>query len=99
MSIGEVSRRVASYNRVKIDNMKEKASFDYLLANTIASLMGHVLGDKGEPPKIEDIYPTLFKEQKTEEEQVQETAKKDITKVLAFAAQFNKRFEGGQSKE
>lgn len=99
MTIGEIIRRVQSYNRTKMDNLKEKASFDYVLANTIANLIGHVLGDKTEPPKIEDIYPTLFKKEKDENEMVQETAKKDIAKVMAFAAAFNKKFEGGQSKE
>lgn len=100
MTIGEIIRKVDSYNRMRKVAAREKASYDYLQANTIANLIGHILGDKGEPPKIEDIYPTLFKkEEKDENEMVQETAKKDIAKVMAFAAAFNKKFEGGQSKE
>lgn len=81
-------------------HQQQKASFDYLQALTIANFVGKLLGDKGETPKIEDVYPTLFKEETAEEEpEVQSSAEKDMINFMLFAQQFNKKFEGGQTEQ
>lgn len=100
LSLGEIARRLESYQRVKERNLKEQASFDYVQANLIAKLVGKILGDKSETPKIEDVYPTLFKEEvETEEEQVQSSSEKDAIAFMRFVQQFNKKFEGGNTEQ
>ena len=100
LSLGEIARRLESYQRVKERNQKEKATYDYIQANLIAKLVGIVLGDKSETPKIEDVYPTLFKEEvETEEEQAQSQSEKDAIAFMTFVQQFNKKFEGGNTEQ
>ena len=100
LTLGEIARRLDSYQRVKERNQKEKASYDYIQATLIAKLVGKVLGDKSETPKIEDVYPTLFKEEvETEEEQTQSQSEKDAIAFMTFVQQFNKKFEGGNTEQ
>lgn len=100
LSLGEIARRLESYQRVKKRDQQEKASFDYVQANLIAKLVGKILGDKSETPKIEDVYPTLFKEEvETEEEPIQSSPEKDAIAFMTFAQQFNKKFEGGNTEQ
>ena len=100
LTLGEIARRLDSYQRVKKRDQKEKASYDYIQANLIAKLVGKVLGDKRKKKKIEDVYPALFKEEvETEEEKIQSSAEKDAIAFMTFAQQFNKKFEGGNTEQ
>lgn len=62
MTLAEINRAVKSAVRVKKLETREKASFDYLLANLIVKGVSQVLGDKSAYPTIEEAYPGVFDE-------------------------------------
>ena len=62
MTIAELDRAVASKNRLKKIEEKERASFDYILASMIArGVQGAIVGGDG-IPEINEVYSGLFDE-------------------------------------
>ena len=66
MTISEVNRYVQSRIRVLNIKQKQKANFDYTLANLIGRNISIVLGGKEKLPPIEEVYPNIFAEEKKE---------------------------------
>ena len=95
MTVGEVIRAVESNNRITRIEAKEKATYDYILANLITKGVSLAFGGKGSFPTIQEAYSGLFDDaQKANEEEIQE--KKNTLSVLRFkqfAQSYNKRFE------
>lgn len=60
MTVAEIQRAVASVKRVKKIEERDRATYDYILANLIVRGVSKVLGDKAEYPAIEDVYPGVF---------------------------------------
>ena len=96
MTIAELQRALDSKQRQEKIRAKEKASFDYILANMIAQGMQAAMsGGKG-IPEITEVYPSLFVEEiKNKEDEKQ--AKIDQLSALRFKqfanfhnARFNK---------
>ena len=59
MTIGEINRRIESYNRVQERKLKERAGMDYALAQLIAAGIGAVISGENFP-SISDAYPDLY---------------------------------------
>ena len=94
MTIAEVLRVIDSYNRVKQAQVKEKAFFDYTLANLIIKGVGITLGSKDTFPPIEEVYSSLFKNEDEVQEKVQKQKDNLSTlRFLQFAQSYNKRFQ------
>lgn len=96
MTIAEIDRAAASYQRRFISNAKEKATFDYVLAQLIGfSVSRAVNGGDNDFPAIEEIYPTLFKERaKATSEAKQEAIETAFAIHLKqFAKQHNNKLE------
>lgn len=88
MSIAEVQRAVLSYTRRNKTQAKEKATYDYLLAYTIASN----IMKSGKFPAIYEIYPTLFEEMNIKED-TEVVDKLSSLRLLEFARIHNKKFK------
>lgn len=98
MSISELVRLVASRKRVIELEAKEKATFDYILADLIGRSVARVNSSANRYPNIAEAYPSLFNTQEAAEEM---QAKKDELSALRFK-QFaqsytNKRKEAAKS--
>lgn len=93
MTFAELDRAIDSYKRVKERQDKEKASFDYVLADLIGRSIARVYNSSNKMPTVSEAYPNIFSEQE-ENEAIQK--KKDELSIIRFKqfAQFhNKRFE------
>ena len=92
MTIAEVSRAIESRVRVKNLEAKEKATYDYILADLIGRSVGRVYSSSVQMPSINDAYPSLF--QTTEAQEKQQKAKQELSAIRfkQFADSFNKRF-------
>ena len=104
MTIAEVNRAIKSYNRMKLESLKEKANYDYILAHLLSRGFGIVMGSKQTFPSIGEVYPNLFKSegQETEEQKKIQEQKNNLStlRFLQFAQSYNKRFnKSGGAKE
>lgn len=91
MTLAELERAVASKKRMLLQEQKQKATFDYVLADLIGRSVARIHSSTNTMPKISDVYPTLFEEEKVDEA-IQ--AKKDELSALRFklfAQSFNNR--------
>jgi uncharacterized protein Veg len=94
MTLAEINREIESKKRQLKEKAKEKASFDYILADLIGRSIARIHSSSNKLPSIAETYPSLFVAEEVEE-QIQK--KKDELSVLRFkqfAQSFNKRFKG-----
>lgn len=91
MTFAEILRRMESYKRKLENKMKEKAQFDYILADLIGISVARVLDKNVKYPSIDKVYPVLFK--KTEEELEQEKMDISAMRFMQYAQAHNAKFE------
>lgn len=87
MTLGELENYLDSYARRKTLEQKEKAKFDYQLANLIGISVARIYNKSVEYPEIQQIYPKLF-----EEEVKQNNDELTIMRFMQFAQQHNQKF-------
>lgn len=86
MTIKEVIRAVkAKQDKEKLE-LKNKAIFDYKLANMIGISFANKL------PDIWEFYPTLFNSEEELEKREKKQAELSALRFINFAESFNKRF-------
>lgn len=94
MTLGELSRAVRSAHRVQKLKAREKASFDYTLAQNIGRACGMAFGSiKEEFPDISSIYPTLFDSEEMKQKKQERQAELSALRFKQFAESFNKKFK------
>lgn len=99
LSIQEVYDLIDSYNRRTINNLKQKALNNRILADQIIRGMTFVLNGKDcgiENLQIWDYYPGLFEDEK-EKYQSEERIKKFVefkSRRKRFANMYNMKYEG-----
>lgn len=97
MTIAELIRAVDSYKRRYRTQERQRAAFDYLLADAVGRSVARIYSSSARMPKLYEMYPSLFE---SEEIQEQEQARRDEISALRFkqfAQAFNKR-KGGNVK-
>lgn len=95
MTISEVNRYVQSKIRVLNIKQKQKANFDYTLANLIGRNIYIVLGGEEKIPPIEEVYPNIFAEEKKELDAKMEEQRMILSalRFKQFAQYSNNRFK------
>lgn len=96
MTLAELERLFESKKRVLISQQKEKAMFDYTLADLIGRSVSRIYNSSNTMPEISEVYPTLFDSKEIEEKK---QAKKDELSALRFkqfADSFNSKFKKKQ---
>lgn len=97
MTLAELVRLIESKKRVQERELKEKATFDYMLADLIGRSVARIHSSSNKMPSIAEVYPSLFSQEEVEEN-VQ--AKKDELSALRFkqfTQSFNAKFKGGET--
>jgi hypothetical protein len=93
MTISELIRLVESRKRVMEIEAREKATYDYILAELIGRSIARVHSSANHYPTLAEAYPSLFS---TEEEEEAIQTKKDELSALRFkqfAQAYNKKFK------
>lgn len=93
MTVGEVKRAFLSYNRRHTNEAREKASYDYILADLIARSMARIYSSSATYPDISEIYPTLFDNKEIQEKKAEQKAALSALRFKQFAQSFNQRFK------
>nr|DAO48224.1 MAG TPA: hypothetical protein [Caudoviricetes sp.] len=99
MTIGELERLFSSKKRTEQAQMKEKAYFDYTLAELIGRSIARVYNKSNEFPPIEEAYPSLFDTKEIEEKRQERQDELSALRFKQFAQAFNKKFREGGANE
>lgn len=92
MTISEVERAMLSRKRVLEREARQKANFDYILADLIGRSVGRIYSSTTNLPDIYSVYPTLFNSQEIEEEKAQRQAELSTIRFRLFAKAHNDKY-------
>lgn len=92
MTLAELQRKFESYKRTKEIQQKEKATFDYILADLIGISIGRLYNRNNKYPKIDEVYSSLFPPDEEAEQKKKDAL--NIERFKQFANSFNKKLEG-----
>lgn len=88
---------VVRYSEGVLWRKKEQAQFDYILADLIGASMARVLSKDVRFPAIEDVYPHLFKQEDTVDDDTEEETRmiNSQNRFLEFALKHNAKMTKG----
>ena len=98
MTIAEINREVDSKKRIEKEKAKEKASFDYILADLIGRSIARIHSSSNKLPTIAETYPSLFVAEEVEEQIQKRRDELSALRIKQFSASFNKRFKEGKKQ-
>lgn len=95
MTIAELGRLIDSKKRIHKQELREKAQFDYILADAIGRSIGRIYS--GAFPDISSIYPSLFTNDEIKEAQAENKMELSVIRFKQFAERYNSRFKEANS--
>lgn len=95
MTLAELRRLIASKKRIQEEKNKEKASFDYILADMIGRSMSRVFNSSNKMPEISEMYPTIFTNEEIQEKKQEKKMEASAIRFRQFVNSHNKKFNGG----
>ena len=95
MTIAELDRYIKSRNRVNREKAKEKAAFDYILANLVGTNVMRSMSSSIELPTLQDAYSFLFKEEQEKQEADKQAKLTELStlRFKQFAKSYNSKFK------
>ena len=99
MTLAELIRAIESKKRVEKEKAKEKASFDYILADMIGRSVSRIYSSAATLPTLAEVYPTLFDSEEIEEKKQAQKDELSALRFKQFANSFNKRIKKEVGKD
>lgn len=84
---------------MRLEEAKEKASYDYILGDLIGISVARSFDKKNKYPEIAEVYPTLFDSQEVVERKQESQAELSALRFKLFADSFNKKFKKEVAKD
>ena len=98
MTIAEITRMAKSKQRTTITASKERALFDYLLADLIGKSVSRIYSNSAKMPELYEVYPSLFEQEDIEEKKQEQRDTLSALRFKQFAQSYNKRFKKEEAK-
>lgn len=98
MTIAEITRMAKSKQRTTITESKERAVFDYLLADLIGKSVSRIYSNSARMPELYEVYPSLFEQEDIEEKKQEQRDTLSALRFKQFAQSYNKRFKKEEAK-
>ena len=98
MTISEITRMAKSKQRTTITASKERAVFDYLLADLIGKSVSRIYSNSARMPELYEVYPSLFEQEDIEEKKQEQRDNLSALRFKQFAQSYNKRFKKEEAK-
>ena len=98
MTFAELERAIDSKRRMEKLRAKERASYDYILADMIGRSISRIYSSSASIPEIEEVYPSLFNKEEILEKKQEQKAELSALRFKQFANSFNKKFQGGAKR-
>lgn len=97
MTIAELDRAIMSWERNQKRIAQERAVYDYISASLIGRSIASYFSNGVTMPEIEEIYPTLFNDERQKKKEQQEELKAQLSalRFRQFANSYNKRMNNG----
>ena len=93
MTLAELDRAIASKKRIQEREAKERASYDYILADLIGRSIGRIYSATAKLPDISEAYPNIFDSKEVEEAKSAKRAELSAIRFKQFAKFHNDRFK------
>ena len=93
MTLGEVIRAIESRTRTMKSQAKERAAFDYKLADLIGRSVARIHSSANKMPEIHEVYPSLFDSVEIQEQRKTKRDELSALRFKQFASSYNKKFE------
>lgn len=93
MTLLELERAIESKKRMQRVQAREKATFDYILADLIGRSIGRLHSSSAKLPAINEAYPSLFDSQEIEEQKAARKAKLFAAQLRQFAQSHNDKLK------
>ena len=87
-----------SKQRTTITASKERAVFDYLLADLIGKSVSRIYSNSARMPELYEVYPSLFEQEDIEEKKQEQRDTLSALRFKQFAQSYNKRFKKEEAK-
>lgn len=91
MTIGELERAIASKQRTEMLRAKERASYDYILADLIGRSISRIYSSSARMPEISEVYPNLFSTEEIEEKRQEQRDELSALRFKLFAEAYNNK--------
>ncbi len=91
MTIGELERAIASKQRIELLHAKERATYDYILADLFGRSMARIYSSSAKMPEISEAYPNLFSTKEVEEKRQEQRDELSALRFKLFAEAYNKK--------
>jgi hypothetical protein len=98
MTIAELERLIESKKRVKAQRDREKASFDYILADLIGISVSRAYSSSNKFPELHEVYPTLFDSEEIQEKKQEQLDELSALRFKQFAQAYSKNKEVAKSE-
>lgn len=92
MTIAELERAFQSKRRIQEAKEKEKAVYDYILADLIGRSMARLHSSTNKMPDISDAYPWLFDSEEIQEKKQEKKDELSALRFKLFAQSHNQKF-------
>lgn len=93
MTLAEITRFIESRQRQIKTEHTERATFDYILAETIGRSIARIHSSSNQMPKISDVYPSLFASEEMEEKLQEKKDELSAIRFKQFVENFNSKFK------
>lgn len=90
MTLAEVNRAINSRIRIEQRKAREKASYDYILADLIGKSIARIYNSNATFPSIEEVYPTVFNAEEVKEKKEERKAELSALRFKLFAEAYNR---------
>lgn len=99
MTFAELDRALSSKKRTIRAEARERATFDYILADLIGRSLSRVYSSSNKLPSIEEVYPSLFDSEEISQKKAEKRQELSILRFKQFTESYNKRFKEGSKVE
>ena len=96
MTFGEVERAVASKQKLEKIQAKERASYDYILADLIGRSISRIYSSANKMPEIHEAYHTLFDAEEINQKKKEKINELSALRFKLFADAHNAKYKGGE---
>lgn len=93
MTFAELGRALASRKRVLRTEARERASFDYILADLIGRSVSRIHSSSNKMPDIAEAYPALFDNEEMAQKKAEKKAEISALRFKQFANSYNAKFK------
>ncbi len=93
MTIAELVRLINSKKRQAKEKAREKAAYDYILADMIGRSVARIYDSGNTLPTIHEAYPAIYSQEEVAEKRRAQQAELSALRFRQFANSYNKRYK------